>query len=415
MKLFYLYRQIAILCVFSSQVLAIKSVDSILVGGTYHMELTTGDVFEGTVEGKNDTSVIIESEGQPYIFKGSLILKYRMIAPPKSLAKSGSASGDGVAEAEIISFDDALERSSSLGRIEVKINNGSTYSGLLASIDTETLRLNIDGSVIPIHREVISQIATVVEKPKKEKTQEKSKKSEGPFDTVVVINPETDEWGKPLEDIVIIGKIKSDKAETIKIQTSDGQIRELSRETVKRVNKHTQSGEIEKITRYGKSLFCPKDMILVDMPPGKPDRPFFKVCIDKYEYPNKKGSSPNGNVSYEEAQKACESLGKRLCTSEEWEWACSGLEGYTYPYGWHFEEKICNTNGVEKLEPSGSRYKCVGKFGIYDMVGNIFEWVTGQDESPMLMGGPYSKCQTASPGVGGSAKPQTGFRCCKSN
>ena len=88
--------------------------------------------------------------------------------------------------------------------------------------------------------------------------------------------------------------------------------------------------------------------------------------------------------------------------------------GY-HPYGWNRDDNKCNTEGAVVVERSGSRHNCVSKYGGYDMVGNIFEWVTGTNNDPMLMGGPYSKCQTVSPGVGGGAKPQTGFRCCKSN
>jgi formylglycine-generating enzyme required for sulfatase activity len=155
-------------------------------------------------------------------------------------------------------------------------------------------------------------------------------------------------------------------------------------------------------------------MFIVDLPPGKQGRPFFKVCVDKYEYPNRQDVVPTGNVSYKMAQNYCEQQGKRLCTAQEWQWACSGLEGYTYPYGWNLEEQKCNTD-VKRIEASGSRVNCVSKFGGYDMTGNIFEWVTGNNGEPVLMGGPFSKCQTQSPGVGGAAKPQAGLRCCKSN
>jgi formylglycine-generating enzyme required for sulfatase activity len=156
-------------------------------------------------------------------------------------------------------------------------------------------------------------------------------------------------------------------------------------------------------------------MFFVDIPPGKQNRPFFKVCVDRYEYPNVKDAAPKINSSYDEARALCSKRGKRLCTADEWQWACSGLEGYTYPYGWNPEKEKCNTDGNRPPEASGVRSNCVSKFGGYDMVGNVFEWVTDGKKQPSVMGGPYSKCQTITGGVGGSAKPQTGFRCCKSN
>ena len=201
---------------------------------------------------------------------------------------------------------------------------------------------------------------------------------------------------------------------SVTIELVDGKQEKVTRSEILRITRHSTTGFDEPIKRYAKPLFCSDDMFLVDMPPGKQDRPYFKVCVDRYEYPNIKGTKPMGNISYEQAKAYCEQKGKRLCTAQEWQWACSGIEGYTYPYGWNVEEQKCNSD-TRAVEPSGARHNCVSKFGGYDMTGNIFEWVTGDNAQPMLMGGPYSKCQTVSPGVGGSAKPQTGLRCCKSN
>jgi len=395
-----------------------STLNDLIVGGTYRMMLTTGDILEGVLESKDDASVIIESEGKPYTFRGSLIQEFVLLAPPKGLARDAKAQPSaGITEEHILSFDDLLQQGVSAGTIDVRIINGSVFRGTVVTVDPETVKLNVQGSHIPIAREVIDKIVGVVEekKPAASAPQEEAEIMKGPFDTVYVINPETDEYGKPLAPIVIIGKIERDDAVGISIVTPQGLQRTLKRDRILRVNKNTVSPYEDQIKRYAAPLFCPNDMVLVDLPPGKPDRPFFKVCIDRYEYPNLKDAMPQGNSSYEEAQQACESKGKRLCTTQEWQWACSGLEGYTYPYGWQFDKKNCNTKGVGQFEPSGSRSRCVGKFGAYDMVGNIFEWVTGDDGNPVLMGGPYSKCQTESPGVGGGAKPQTGFRCCKSN
>ncbi|MBD3393804.1 MAG: SUMF1/EgtB/PvdO family nonheme iron enzyme [Chitinivibrionales bacterium] len=397
-----------------------KIIDEIIVGGTYRMRLTTGDILEGIIESKDETSIIIETEGKPYTFRASLIREYVLLVPPSGLAREqADDGGKGISESEILSYQEVLHRGPSVGMVDIRIINGSVFRGVIASIDQETIKLNVEGSKIPIAREVIDQIATapsVSDEKKAKAAKEAPKKGPGgPYDTVYVVSPETDEQGKPLPPVAIIGKITRDDATGISLETPKGLQRTLKRDRIVRVQKHSTSPYEQKIKSYAAPLFCPKDMVLVDMPPGKPDRPFFKVCVDRYEYPNRKGAVPQGNASYKEAQQACESKGKRLCTAEEWQWACSGLEGYTYPYGWQFDKKNCNTKGVGQFEASGARKRCVGKFGLYDMVGNIFEWVTGADGKPMLMGGPYSKCQTVSPGMDGDAKPQTGFRCCKSN
>jgi hypothetical protein len=197
--------------------------------------------------------------------------------------------------------------------------------------------------------------------------------------------------------------------------TPQGTQRKIVRERIIRVKRNSVDPLENTIEAYAKPLFCSENMMMVDLPPGKPGRPFFKVCIDKYEYPNQKGAMPMVNVSFDEAQNLCRMQGKRICSTEEWQWSCSGLEGYTYPYGYQIETEYCNREGNSRIETSGNRNKCVGKFGVYDMVGNIFEWVTDSIGNPMVMGGPLTKCETVSPGMKGQAKPTVGFRCCKSN
>lgn len=123
--------------------------------------------------------------------------------------------------------------------------------------------------------------------------------------------------------------------------------------------------------------------------------------IDMYEYPNTPGQMPVVNVTYHEAQQLCQAVGKRLCSIHEWREACRGAgggntttletdgmygpKGYNYPYGGDgtFEfHKVgyCNddTSGVAT---SGSFGNCVNSGvssnvnGLYDMTGNVYEWV----------------------------------------
>ena len=155
-------------------------------------------------------------------------------------------------------------------------------------------------------------------------------------------------------------------------------------------------------------------MVMVDMPPGRKSKPFFRVCVDRYEYPDKAGNVPRSNLSYEDAKKLCEQQGKRPCTTEEWMWACGGPDGFAYPYGKNFEQDRCN-NDTRQIEPSGNRINCSSPFGVFDMVGNVFEWVTTKEGRTALMGGPFSKCQTVSPSPSSNATPQSGLRCCTSN
>jgi serine/threonine protein kinase/formylglycine-generating enzyme required for sulfatase activity len=110
--------------------------------------------------------------------------------------------------------------------------------------------------------------------------------------------------------------------------------------------------------------------------------PFF---IDKYEVTieayqgsqnRSEGKLPATGVTWIEADIYCKSLGKRLPTEEEWEFAARGSDGRLYPWGNQFEVGIANLTG--KLVPVGSFPDGDSPFGVSDMSGNAMEW-TGSD------------------------------------
>jgi hypothetical protein len=397
----------------STQSLAIKSLDSILVGGTYRMVLTTGDDLEGKVYSKNDSSLILDCKGTPYTFVSNLIVEYKLLAQPAP--QSNSPLSNGNERTEQLSYE-TLQKNQPIGLLlEIRLKNGQIFKGNLISLDDEIIKLNIEESSIPIAKNVIDQIVSVPMNAIQPPVVEKVKKQPVICDTLIVKNTETDSLGVPLGNKIIAGKIIKEDDRSITFSIKDSiQVKYLFDQVVQIYRHSEENSETEYIRRYALPLLCPRGMILVDVPPGKTGRPFFKICIDKYEYPNQQGQIPKVNISFTEAKVLCEQQDKRLCTSSEWQWACSGLEGFSYSYGWNFDKTVCNTDG--KLpEASGNRSKCIGKFGAMDMTGNIFEWVKTGDGNPGAMGGPLSKCQAISPGESGSAKPQTGFRCCKSN
>jgi hypothetical protein len=391
--------------------LGIKSLDDIQVGGTYHMVLSTGDELEGVVYSKDDTTLVLDCKGKPYTFRGSLVTEYKLLAPPLS-KKDDSPSSPGP---ELLTYE-RLQQDQPTGKdLEVSLKSGKTFRGSLVSIDSEFIKLNVDNSVIPIAQAVIDRIMTVsVQKMPPAAVPAKPEVAQI-YDTIIVKSSEIDSLGKPGEDKMVIGKIVEESNRSVFFISKENVRNFYPFDQVVRVFRHTQENpETDRIQRYAMPLICPPGMMLVDLPPGKAKRPFFKVCIDKYEYPNKQGAIPQVNISYTDAQNLCEQQGKRLCLAEEWQWACSGLEGFPYSYGWVFDKIACNIDG-RIAEGSGNRYKCISKFGVMDMVGNVFEWVKGADGNSAAMGGPLSKCQAVSPGESGGAKPQTGLRCCKSN
>ena len=89
----------------------------------------------------------------------------------------------------------------------------------------------------------------------------------------------------------------------------------------------------------------------------------------------KKEDHPIVNVSWEDAKTYCEWAGGRLPTEAEWEYtARGGKEGLKYPWGDEISEKPANYLGnVGGTSVVGS-YPA-NDFGLYDMVGNVWEWV----------------------------------------
>lgn len=135
---------------------------------------------------------------------------------------------------------------------------------------------------------------------------------------------------------------------------------------------------------------CPEDMVIAR--PG--------VCIDRYEWPNKKGVKPLVYATgieddrwneVNDAETLCATAHKRVCSKEEWQHAC----GDKYPYGDTFDPNACNTEKrfrkvdeakvdkydkrelgrLDQSSPSGEYAKCRSPSGAYDMVGNAEEWV----------------------------------------
>lgn len=155
---------------------------------------------------------------------------------------------------------------------------------------------------------------------------------------------------------------------------------------------------------------------------------------------------PQGYISAVEAQRACTASGKRLCRVNEWGKACRGPETRSFGYGDRREPGRCNDTGKNPvlslygrghwnwstmnqpalnqqdgtLSRTGEHSDCTNGYGVYDMVGNLHEWVA--DPKGTFYGGYYQDVASVGHGEGCGYQTtahearyhdySTGFRCC---
>ena len=96
---------------------------------------------------------------------------------------------------------------------------------------------------------------------------------------------------------------------------------------------------------------------------GQWTKPLYAVSIA--------GVHPTACVSWFQAVQACRLAGKRLPTNAEWQDAAAGTPD---PGDADDHSTTCNTLSAG-VANTGSRKSCRSSWGVFDMVGNVSEWV----------------------------------------
>lgn len=166
----------------------------------------------------------------------------------------------------------------------------------------------------------------------------------------------------------------------------------------------------------------------------------FEAAVHDGKAVSGKHEIPAFDVSWADAKGACEASGKRLCTEAEWVSVCQNatavddnrngeladdmIEGTAYPYGDYHEPSRCwDDKQGDTFRPvyTGEMPRCVTPTGVYDMTGNVEEWVGDSPTTAVLLGGSWdtsedhARCYRRNDSFGaGYSSVRTGFRCCAS-
>jgi len=232
---------------------ALDSLNDIAVGKTYHMVLTTGDELEGVVDSKTDTSIILDSKGTFSTFGKSLIVEYKLITNTPQNGQANGASGQ-----DLMTYDEVQKKQPVGQMLEVHIKNGTVFKGSLMAIDDDNIKLNSGSAIIPLAKSIIDNIAFA--SSLKMDSSSTDPKQEAPlvFDTLVLKNSETDDYGNAKPNIVLAGKIIGENDKNVSFLSKDNVKNDYSFSQIVQIFRHSQESSVaDSIELYARPLICP--------------------------------------------------------------------------------------------------------------------------------------------------------------